>query len=193
MCQESDGCYTWQYLLGKDLITTTTAMDRRAVLCLALLLLASSYAQDNYSSGSALYSCYCTKESSNTNYCAEWNCDQSYTASCFSAESLVRTLRGTIPISKLKVGDKVEAVGSDGSIMFSDVIAFLDRKPQQLTKFVELSFSDNGDMENRLLRITKDHLMYKASSNTSTFGEAEMLFSSQLKIGDLVSFQIPVI
>lgn len=74
---------------------------------------------------------------------------------CFPGRSIVRTEEGlNKTLDNLNLGDRIAALDSTGSIVYSEVIAFLDRSPYERRQFVRLSTSSG-----RSLTLTPSHLV----------------------------------
>eukprot|EP00013_Stygamoeba_regulata_P028067 CAMPEP_0177646320 /NCGR_PEP_ID=MMETSP0447-20121125/9712_1 /TAXON_ID=0 /ORGANISM="Stygamoeba regulata, Strain BSH-02190019" /LENGTH=600 /DNA_ID=CAMNT_0019148847 /DNA_START=94 /DNA_END=1896 /DNA_ORIENTATION=+ len=85
--------------------------------------------------------------------------------SCFPAEATVRTGDGrTLKMSELHVGDSVLARHDDGKLLFSEVYAFLDRKPTGEFDFVRVTGRRQQD-ENQLLvlEVSPRHRVFRQS------------------------------
>lgn len=74
---------------------------------------------------------------------------------CFPAKSLVRTEHGgTKRLDEVHLGERIAALDSHGDIVYSEVIAFLDRAPSEMRQFVHLT-TESG----RALTLTPAHLV----------------------------------
>lgn len=95
------------------------------------------------------------------------------TGGCFPGHSTVLTSTGLrLPLSKLQVGDKVLArEASTGSLVFSEVIMFLDYNPWQRREFLRFKLA-NG----RTITLTPVHLLVLQDLTTA--------FASTVKVGD---------
>ena len=74
---------------------------------------------------------------------------------CFPASATVVTSNGLKRMEEVRPGDKLQAVASDGSIVFSEVLMFLDRSPKEVRRYVTLK-TERG----RTLTLTSTHLVY---------------------------------
>jgi len=81
-------------------------------------------------------------------------------------------------ISDLKIGDRVQSVNSNGEMVFSEVIMFLDRDVNQTQEFVEIK--TNGGAT---LRITSAHLLPVWKPHTR---ETKYRFADQVKENDFL-------
>ncbi|OAD53896.1 Sonic hedgehog protein A [Eufriesea mexicana] len=74
---------------------------------------------------------------------------------CFPGRSLVRTEDGsTKRLDQVQLGDRIAALDSSGDIVYSEVIAFLDRSLTERRQFVQLT-TESG----RVLTLTPAHLV----------------------------------
>ncbi|KAK6970663.1 sonic hedgehog protein A [Biomphalaria glabrata] len=77
---------------------------------------------------------------------------------CFPPASHVVTSTGqTKTMAELEIGDKVLSVSGEGKFEFSDVMAFLDRGPEQIAMYYTLT-TESG----RSVSLTPKHLIYYA-------------------------------
>ena len=74
---------------------------------------------------------------------------------CFPASATVVTSNGLKRMEEVRPGDKLQSVASDGSIVFSEVLMFLDRSPKEVRRYVTLK-TEKG----RTLTLTSTHLVY---------------------------------
>lgn len=77
---------------------------------------------------------------------------------CFHGDSQVQTRSGKKKLSDLLLGDEVLALSSDGGLVFSEVISFLDRDPN-----TERLFYNIDTVSGQRLTLTPAHLVYYAS------------------------------
>jgi len=97
--------------------------------------------------------------------------------SCFPADAIVTTAHaGDLPISSLKIGDKVLAARPDGSTFFDDVYMFGHKDATAASSFVKLE-TDSG----AVLRLTADHHLFVTRA-----GQRLEIPSSKALVGDLV-------
>ena len=84
-------------------------------------------------------------------------------AGCFPADATVRLSSGKrIPMSELRIGDKVQAVGSSsGELEYSEVLLFLDRSQDEVRTFLNLR-TESGSV----LTVTSSHLVQASSSSS---------------------------
>lgn len=74
---------------------------------------------------------------------------------CFPGKSIVRTEDGSKKsLDQLQLGERVAALDSTGTMVYSEVIAFLDRSPEDRRQFVRLT-TESG----RALTLTPSHLV----------------------------------
>ena len=97
--------------------------------------------------------------------------------SCFPADAIVTTSHaGDLPISSLKIGDKVLAARPDGSTFFDDIYMFGHKDATAASSFVKLE-TDGG----AVLRLTADHHLFVTRA-----GQRLEIPSSEALVGDLV-------
>ncbi|XP_044007504.1 sonic hedgehog protein A [Aphidius gifuensis] len=102
---------------------------------------------------------------------------------CFSGSSLIKTTSGTMkPMSDLKVGESVESLDSSGDVVYSEVIAFLDRAPQEKRQFIQLT-----TFSGKVLTLTPLHLVPVKSEKEHQ--SSRTIFASRIKSGDQVLIQ----
>ncbi|UYV81381.1 SHH, partial [Cordylochernes scorpioides] len=97
---------------------------------------------------------------------------------CFPGNATVETRDGRrVPLSRLKPGEMVRAVGADGSLVWSEVLLFLDRRPDvDGQPLMEVRAEGN-----LTLSLTPAHLIYSADS--PDFAAATAGFSQDLEPG----------
>ncbi|XP_042146932.1 sonic hedgehog protein [Ixodes scapularis] len=74
---------------------------------------------------------------------------------CFHGSDRVQTRHGTKSLSELLLGDEVMALASDGGLVFTEVISFLDRDPSAERLFYRVE-TESG----RTVSFTPAHLVY---------------------------------
>ena len=75
---------------------------------------------------------------------------------CFTGQSKVVLEDGRQKnMSQLALGDKIQSVDSQGNLVYSEVLMFLDREPEERTRFVTLKTEDGA-----VLTLTASHLVY---------------------------------
>uniref|UniRef100_G3UC88 Hedgehog protein n=1 Tax=Loxodonta africana TaxID=9785 RepID=G3UC88_LOXAF len=105
------------------------------------------------------------------------------TGGCFPAGAHVRLESGArVALSAVRPGDRVLAMGEDGSPTFSDVLIFLDREPEQLRAFQVI---ETRDPPRRLL-LTPAHLLFTANNHTEPAAHFRATFASQVQPGQYV-------
>ena len=97
--------------------------------------------------------------------------------SCFPADAIVTTSHaGDLPISSLKIGDKVLAARPDGSTFFDDIYMFGHKDATAASRFVKLETASGA-----VLRLTADHHLFVTRG-----GERLEVPSSKALAGDFV-------
>eukprot|EP01129_Flabellula_baltica_P016279 TRINITY_DN8598_c0_g1_i1.p1 TRINITY_DN8598_c0_g1~~TRINITY_DN8598_c0_g1_i1.p1 ORF type:complete len:330 (+),score=66.00 TRINITY_DN8598_c0_g1_i1:22-990(+) len=97
---------------------------------------------------------------------------------CFPGDSKVTLESGkVINMEDLRVGDMVQTQHG-----FSEVYAFLDKRPQQLEKFQKIYYMDNSE-ELKHIRLTREHLIL-AKSNLQD--DAQYVLAEGIKVGHYI-------
>lgn len=74
---------------------------------------------------------------------------------CFPGKSLVRTEDGvTKRLDEVRLGERIAALDARGDVVYSEVIAFLDRSPSERRQFIRLTTKSG-----RVLTLTPAHLV----------------------------------
>jgi len=77
------------------------------------------------------------------------------TGGCFPGRSLVRTEDGsTKRLDEVRLGERIASLDSRGDVVYSEVIAFLDRSPSEKRQFIRLTTKSG-----RMLTLTPAHLV----------------------------------
>lgn len=75
---------------------------------------------------------------------------------CFTGQSKVVLEDGRQKnMSQVTVGDRIQSVDDQGNLVYSEVLMFLDREPEEKTRFVSLKTEDGAS-----LTLTASHLVY---------------------------------
>ncbi|XP_072758784.1 sonic hedgehog protein [Anoplolepis gracilipes] len=129
---------------GRAVDITTSDRDHSKYGMLARLAVEAGFDWVYYESRSHIH-CSVKSESSSTGK----------SGGCFPAKSLIRTENGgTKTLDELHLGDRIAALNSHGDIVYSEVIAFLDRASSETRQFVRLT-TESG----RVLTLTPAHLV----------------------------------
>ncbi|XP_011163557.1 sonic hedgehog protein A [Solenopsis invicta] len=128
---------------GRAVDVTTSDRDHSKYGMLARLAVEAGFDWVYYESRSHIH-CSVKSESSSAGK----------TSGCFPARSLVRTEDGTKRLDEVRLGDRIAALDSHGDVVYSDVIAFLDRSPSERRQFIRLT-TESG----RVLTLTPAHLV----------------------------------
>ncbi|KAL4228656.1 hypothetical protein ACF0H5_011701 [Mactra antiquata] len=99
---------------------------------------------------------------------------------CFSGSDSVQLEDGReIPISDMRIGDKVLSMRSDGELGYSEVITFMDRDDLGYGVFYTLS-TDSG----KEITLTAKHLLYVVKQNSSfDLNNIEAIFAETVTVG----------
>ena len=86
-----------------------------------------------------------------------------------------------VPLSSLRIGDRVLSFRPDGQLTYSPVLLFFHQSPDAGTHFLDLHTSDGI-----LLSITANHLLYYSTVNDLHISEVTPRFASNLREGNFV-------
>jgi len=93
---------------------------------------------------------------------------------CFSGSSSVRTLRGTIPVSDLKLGDFVQTQTPGQAAHFTEFLGWLDRSASGPADLLNISTSSSS------IALTASHVIFRATKS----GSIESIYAGELHEGD---------
>ncbi|KAI4491888.1 hypothetical protein M0804_003280 [Polistes exclamans] len=148
---------------GRAVDVTTSDRDRSKYGMLARLAVEAGFDWVYYESRSHIH-CSVKSESSSAGK----------SGGCFPGKSYVRTEDGLRKrLDEVQLGERVAAMNSKGELIYSEVIAFLDRAPREKRQFVRL-YTESG----RVLTLTPAHLVPIEGRST--------IFAARVKIGDQI-------
>ncbi|KAM0727281.1 Sonic hedgehog protein [Formica fusca] len=147
---------------GRAVDITTSDRDRSKYGMLARLAVEAGFDWVYYESRSHIH-CSVKSESSSAGK----------SGGCFPAKSLIRTEYGTKTLDQVRLGERVAALDSRGNIVYSEVIAFLDRAPSEMRQFVRLTTESR-----RVLTLTPAHLVPVEGSSS--------IFAARVQPGDRI-------
>ncbi|XP_014599079.1 PREDICTED: sonic hedgehog protein A [Polistes canadensis] len=148
---------------GRAVDVTTSDRDRSKYGMLARLAVEAGFDWVYYESRSHIH-CSVKSESSSAGK----------SGGCFPGKSYVRTEDGLRKrLDEVQLGERVAAMNSKGELIYSEVIAFLDRAPKEKRQFVRL-YTESG----RVLTLTPAHLVPIEGRST--------IFAARVKIGDQI-------
>ncbi|XP_044584452.1 sonic hedgehog protein A [Cotesia glomerata] len=154
---------------GRAVDVTTSDRDRSKYGMLARLAFEAGFDWVYYESRSHIH-CSVKSESSSVGK----------SGGCFPGKSLIRTSDGSQKaLSDLKVGEKVAALDSRGNVVYSEVLAFMDRQPMEKRQFIKLTTASG-----KHLTLTPAHLVPVQQSDKET-----VTFAARVKIGDRILVQ----
>lgn len=93
---------------------------------------------------------------------------------CFPGKSIVRTKEGTKKrLDELRIGEEIASLNSQGDIVFSEVISFMDRQPSEKRQFIQLTTATG-----KVLTLTPSHLLPVEGKS--------IIFAARVEIGDKI-------
>jgi hedgehog protein len=102
---------------------------------------------------------------------------------CFPPESTVLSESGSVKkLSELSVGDRIQSMDSQGRLVFSPVLLFLDRDLTEERDFVQLQSADGASVT-----MTASHLIYTVASQDLLEDVDVDLMNGQLQSNSLQS------
>ncbi|XP_015588467.1 tiggy-winkle hedgehog protein [Cephus cinctus] len=129
---------------GRAVDVTTSDRDRSKYGMLARLAVEAGFDWVYYESRSHIH-CSVKSESSSAGK----------SGGCFPGSSQVRTEDGSRKrLDQLRLGERIAALDARGNLLYSEVIAFLDRSPKERRQFLELT-TESG----HVLTLTPAHLV----------------------------------
>lgn len=150
---------------GRAVDITTSDRDRSKYGMLARLAVEAGFDWVYYESRAHIH-CSVKSESSQA----------AKNGGCFTGNSTVEVAGGRKKkMSELKVGDEV-ATYDNGKIVYSEVITFLDRSPENRRQFLEINTASTN------LRVTPQHLLIRVKNNNTL----ENVFAARIKPGDVL-------
>lgn len=83
----------------------------------------------------------------------------------------------------LKIGDEILALSSDGQLVYSEVMLFLDRDPTSQRLFYQIQ-TESGST----LLLTPSHLIFVANDNKTAFSEeiSQAIYAKNVQIGQFL-------
>ena len=101
---------------------------------------------------------------------------------CFTGESKVLLESGRlVNMSQVREGDSVQSLDSEGNVVWSEVLMFMDREPEEVMRFIKLSTEADSD-----ITLTPSHLIYHGAPDC---GDLECLvpgYAGNVQVGDTV-------
>ncbi|XP_043600569.1 sonic hedgehog protein A [Bombus pyrosoma] len=153
---------------GRAVDVTTSDRDRSKYGMLARLAVEAGFDWVYYESRSHIH-CSVKSESSSA----------AKSGGCFPGRSLVRTADGSSKrLDQVRLGERIAALDSHGDIVYSEVIAFLDRSFAERRQFVRLT-TESG----RVLTLTPAHLVPIEGRST--------VFAGRVQPGDKILVRDP--
>ncbi|XP_063979467.1 indian hedgehog protein isoform X2 [Diachasmimorpha longicaudata] len=153
---------------GRAVDVTTSDRDRSKYGMLARLAVEAGFDWVYYESRSHIH-CSVKSESSSVGK----------SGGCFPGRSSVLTSTGPKPLSSLEVGEEIASLDSNGEIVFSEMIAFLDYAPSSKRQFIRLT-----TFSGRQLTLTPSHLVPVEPKDlkipSSTF------YAANVQVGDRI-------
>ena len=106
---------------------------------------------------------------------------------CFPPNALAHTQGGLVQVKDIQLGTKVLAVDTNGTLVYSPVVAMIDASEDEVADYVVICTSSH-----RQIVLTTTHLIYKAENKNELMSkdislqESSLVFASTVKEGDLI-------
>ena len=98
---------------------------------------------------------------------------------CFTAQSKVVLEDGRrINMSQVMVGDMVQSVDSTGNVVYSEVLMFMDREPEERMRFITIT-GDDG----RQVTLTPSHLIFTGKPDCGNLECMEATYAGNVQTG----------
>lgn len=100
---------------------------------------------------------------------------------CFTGNMTVQLASGlTLPMSRLRIGDRVLSLNADGNLEYSEVLLFLHRNPALRSGFLRVTMASGID-----ITITPSHLILRwQKPNTTVLHEAMPVYARDVRVND---------
>lgn len=100
---------------------------------------------------------------------------------CFTGNTSVQLASGlTVPMSRLRIGDRVLSLNADGNLEYSEVLLFLHRNPELRSRFLRLTTASGV-----AITITPSHLILRwHKPNTTVLHEATPVYAQDVRVDD---------
>jgi len=123
--------------------------------------------------------CSCCVDKTGKNCIGGCNTASDKSVVCFSNSSTVRTDAGLeIPISDVKIGDKLQSASPDGKVVYAEVYGFGHREPAAQATVIRVE-TNHGPM----LELTSTHMLHSGSTCCDFNGLVE---AKDLEIGAVI-------
>lgn len=148
---------------GRAVDVTTSDRDRSKYGMLARLAVEAGFDWVYYESRSHIH-CSVKSESSSAGK----------SGGCFPGKSIVRTKEGTKKrLDQLTIGEEIASLNSNGDIVYSEVISFMDRQPTEKRQFIQLTTATG-----KMLTLTPSHLLPVEGKS--------IIFAARVQVGDKI-------
>jgi len=97
---------------------------------------------------------------------------------CFSSDSQVETARGSIPISRLLLGDQVLTLNPGSGASYTEFLGWLDRSGSSQSEFLKVTTSTTT--KNNSLTLSANHIIFRLSDS----GMLKPVYARELQEGD---------
>ena len=81
-------------------------------------------------------------------------------------------------MSQVMVGDKVQSVDNTGNVVYSEVLMFMDREPEERMRFITITGEDG-----REVTLTPSHLIYTGSPDCGQLECMEATYAGNVQTG----------
>ena len=81
-------------------------------------------------------------------------------------------------MSQVRLGDRIQSVDGQGNLVYSEVLMFLDREPEERSRFVRLKTEDGTE-----LSLTSSHLVYAGAPDCRALDCMSPVYAGNVEAG----------
>ena len=81
-------------------------------------------------------------------------------------------------MSQVRLGDRIQSVDGQGNLVYSEVLMFLDREPEERSRFVVLRTEEGA-----VLTLTSSHLVYAGAADCRQLGCMRPVYAGNVEPG----------